>query len=423
MIERVLQSIEDTREELLSFAKEMITFETPNPPAHNTKEIQQWLEERLQCIGMETKLIDLYPEEPLLVGVKKGESGKRTLVFNGHVDVAQVNPDENWEFAPFKPHSDEQYLYGRGATDMKAGLAAAFWAIKSLSDLGVPMQQSVMFQSVIGEEAGEHGTKTLLDNGFRGDFAIIAEPSDMKIGGQGGVVTMWVTIRSPKTFHDGLRSRLIHAGGGIDGASAIEKMAKIVAGMQELERYWAVTKRYPGLTPGANTINPAVIKGGRHPAFIADECALWYTIHYLPNERLETIKEEIISYIRDLCQSDPWLRNNQPAIDFGGTSMFRDKGEIFPASEVQEDNQDVRALLETFRSTLNREPEIMIWPSVSDSGWFAEYGVPVVICGPGMLEQAHAINEKIEISQIVDAAKLYAAYLYKFCVEAADNGF
>ncbi|MBN1835631.1 MAG: acetylornithine deacetylase [Spirochaetales bacterium] len=417
MIDRILQRIDETQDELLEFAKQMIAFETPDPPAHNTQEIQRWLGDQLQGIGMKTELIELYPGEPLLVGVKEGKRSKRTLVFNGHVDVAQVNPDENWEFAPFEPHSDERYLYGRGAADMKSGLAAAFWAIKSVADLGIALGQSVMYQSVIGEEAGEHGTKTLLEKGFRGDFAIVPEPSELKVGGQGGVVTMWITIRSPKTFHDGLRSRLIHAGGGIEGASAIEKMVKIVVGMQELERHWAVTKQYPGMAPGANTINPAVIKGGRHPAFIADECALWYTIHYLPNERLEPIKEEIISYVRDLCQADPWLRNHQPVIDFGGTSMFRDKGEIFPASEVQESNPHVGALFETFRATLGREAETGVWPSVSDAGWFAEYGVPVVICGPGMLEEAHAINEKIEISQILDAAKLYAAYLYRFCGE------
>jgi len=418
MIQALLKRVDDSRDELVGFAKELIAFQTSNPPAHNTQEVQRWLAGRLQGIGMKTELIDLYPGEPLLVGVKDGRSGKRTLVFNGHVDVAQVNPEERWEFPPFEPRADGRYLYGRGAADMKAGMAAAFWAIKTVTEMGVALEQSVMYQSVIGEEAGEHGTKTLLEKGYRGDFAIVAEPSELKVGGQGGVVTMWITIRSPKTFHDGLRSRLIHAGGGIEGASAIEKMTKIIAGMQELERHWAVTRRYPGMAPGANTINPAVIKGGRHPAFIADECALWYTIHYLPNERLESIKEEIISYIRDLCQADPWLRDNQPAIDFGGTSMFRDKGEIFPASEVQDSNPDVRALLDSFRSTLGREPETTVWPSVSDSGWFSEYGVPVVICGPGMLEEAHAINEKIEVSQIVDAAKLYAAYLYRFCGEA-----
>jgi acetylornithine deacetylase len=280
---------------------------------------------------------------------------------------------------------------------------------------GIKLKNNLMFQSVIGEEAGEHGTKTLLEKGYKGDFAIVPEPTELKVCGQGGVVTMWVTVKSPQTFHDGVRSRMIHAGGGIDGANAIEKMFKILSGMQELERHWAVMKSYPGLSPGANTINPAVVKGGRHPAFVADECALWFTIHYLPNEKMEDVKKEVVSYIDALADADPWLKKNRPEVTFGGTSMFRDQGEIFPASEVDGDNSDVQRFLFTFESVLGKKPETIIWPSVSDSGWFAEYGVPVVICGPGRLEDAHAINEKVEIDQVIEAAKLYASFIVEFC--------
>ncbi len=415
MLEKILQAVEDSSDQMLAFAGELIGFATPDPPAHNTAEVQKWLAERLRRIGLKTEMFDLYPDEPLLVGVKPGKRGRRTLVFNGHVDVAQVNPEEKWDFEPFTARTDSRYLYGRGSADMKGGMAAAYWAIKTLVELGVQLEDSLMFQSVIGEEAGEHGTKTLLEKGFRGDFAIIPEPSELMIGGQGGVVTMWVIVRSPKTYHDGLRSRMIHAGGGIEAASAIEKMVHILQGMQVLERHWAVTRSYPGLSPGANTINPAVIKGGRHPAFIADECSLWYTIHYLPNERLEAVKAEVLSHLQALCQADPWLRKNPPEIIFGGSSMFRDRGEIFPASEVKLEDPQVQLLGRTFRKVLGREPQSMVWPSVSDAGWFAEAGVPVVICGPGRLEEAHAINEKIEISQLVEAAKLYTAFSYAYC--------
>ncbi len=415
MLGEIQKKNDRSRDKILEFAKEMISFKTPNPPAHNTKEIQRWMEDELKKIGMKTAMHDLYPDEPLVVGMTEGKGGDRTLIFNGHVDVAQINPDEKWDFEPFSAWWNDRYLFGRGADDMKGGLAAVFWAIKTVLESGIELKHRIMFQSVVGEEAGELGTKTLLEKGYRGDFAIIPEPTGLKICGQGGVVTLWVIIRSPETYHDGIRSRLIHAGGGIDGASAIEKMYKILLGMQELERYWAVTKSYPGLSPGANTINPAVIKGGRHPAFIADECSMWFTIHYLPDERLEDVKEEILSYITDLTNADPWLKKNRPELIFGGTSMFRDRGEIFPASEVKRENRDALLFFSTFKEALGREADSIVWPSVSDSGWFAEYGVPVVICGPGSLKDAHAINEKIEIDQIMEASKLYAAFILEFC--------
>ena len=81
--------------------------------------------------------------------------------------------------------------------------------------------------------------------------------------GQGGVITGWITVKSKNTIHDGARSQTIHAG-GLFGASAIEN-DKIIHALNELEQHWAVMKHSPGMPPGANTINPAVIEGGRHP--------------------------------------------------------------------------------------------------------------------------------------------------------------
>lgn len=98
----------------------------------------------------------------------------------------------------------------------------------------------------------------------KADFAIVVDTSDLQVQGQGGVITGWITIKSEGTHHDALRRNMVHAGGGLHGASAIEKMMKIIEGLQELERHWAVTKSYPGCPPGSNTINPAVIEGGRH---------------------------------------------------------------------------------------------------------------------------------------------------------------
>ena len=76
-------------------------------------------------------------------------------------------------------------------------------------------------------------------------------------------------------------------------------MVKIIEGLQDLERHWAVTKSYPGFLPGTNAINPAVIEGGRHAAFIADECRLWITVHYYPNETHEEVIKEMKTISRE----------------------------------------------------------------------------------------------------------------------------
>ena len=195
---------------------------------------------------------------------------------------------------------------------MKGGIAAALTAIKILKELGITLQGDLQFQTVIGEEVGEAGTLDCTERGYTADYAVVVDTSDLHIQGQGGVITGWITVQSKETYHDGLRSKMIHAGGGIKGASAIEKMMKIIAGLQELERHWAVTKRYEGFEPGINTINPAVIEGGRHAAFIADRCALWITVHFYPNEDFEDVVKEIEQHIQAVAAADPWLQG-EPA--------------------------------------------------------------------------------------------------------------
>lgn len=410
----ILAEVDERKDELLKLAAKLISFKTPNPPAKNTLPAQKWLAAEMKKIGMSVKMVDIYPEEPSLVGILKGGRGGKTLAFNGHIDVAEVKEWEKWNFEPFRGKYDDKYLYGRGATDMKGGLASALFAAKLIAEGGIKLKNNLMIQSVIGEEAGEPGTRKLLENGYKCDFVVIPEPNSLEVQGQGGAITLWVKIKSPQVFHDAVRHKMIHAGGGVEGANTIEKMCKIVESMQELERHWAVTKKYPGITPGANTINPAVIEGGRNPVFIPDECKIWYTIHLLPNEGVEDVQKEITDHIMKAAQSDVWLRKHPPELTWGGESLVRDKGEVFPSADVNENDPNVRLLLQTHEEVFGRRPKVSIWPSVSDAGWFSKFGIPSVICGPGKIENAHIVNEKISVKELMDAAKLYACFIINF---------
>ncbi|MEM2878709.1 MAG: acetylornithine deacetylase [Candidatus Hadarchaeales archaeon] len=409
---RILNEVDERKDELLKFAARLISFKTPNPPAKNTLPAQKWIASEMKRIGMEVEMVDVYPGETDAVGTLRGKRGGKTIAFNGHIDVAEVKKDEKWDFDPFRGTYDERYLYGRGSTDMKGGFASAFFAVKLFLEKAAP-KHGLMIQSVIGEEAGEPGTKRLLEKGYRCDFAIIPEPNSLEVQEQGGVITFWIKIKSPKTYHDAVRHKMIHAGGGVYAANTIEKMCKIMEGMQELERHWAVMKRYPRMTPGANTINPSVIEGGRNPIFIPDECRIWYTAHLLPNEDVDDVKREITKHVMNIAKSDVWLRNNPPEITWGGESLVRERGEVFPSSHVDEKNPYVKMLLETREKVLRKRSETSVWPSVSDAGWFHKFGIPSVICGPGRIEDAHMINEKITVDELLSAAKLYLAYLLR----------
>lgn len=417
LTQKISDEVEARKDELLTLLTKLVSFPTVSPPARNTNEVQEFIKEYLEEMGFTTDKWDVYPGDPNVVGTLKGEESNHynSLIVNGHVDVAEVGDDKEWEQSPFTAYVKDSYIYGRGVADMKGGIAASLFAIKLLKEMGIRLKGDLQFQSVIGEEVGEAGTLDCTERGYTADYAVVVDTSDLHIQGQGGVITGWITIQSKETFHDGIRRKLIHAGGGMKGASAIEKMMKIISGLQELERHWAVTKSYEGFEPGINTINPAVIEGGRHAAFVADRCALWVTVHFYPDEDFEAVIKEIEDHINAVAAADPWLRENPPQFTWGGKSMIVDRGEIFPSLEINPNHPGTQLLTNSYKTVLSQKPAVGMSSTVTDAGWLGRAGIPTVIFGPGKLEDAHAVNEKVDIRQLLDFTKVLAAFIAGWC--------
>lgn len=410
----VLAAVGERRQELFDLLARLVRFETPAPPARNTAGVQDFLAGELRALGFDIDMWDVHPGDPNVVGTLKGSdsAARRSLIINGHVDVAEVSPDEPWETGPFSPFIRDGRIFGRGVADMKGGIAGALFAVKLLREAGLPLGGDLIFQTVIGEEVGEAGTLQCCRRGYTADFAVVVDTTDLAIQGQGGVITGWITVKSPQTFHDGTRRDMIHAGGGLKGASAIEKMMKIIAGLNDLERHWAVTKSYPGCPLGSTTINPAVIEGGRHAAFIADECRLWVTVHYYPNEHHDDIVREIETHLMAVAAADPWLRDNPPSFRWGGTSMIIDRGEVFPALEVDPAHPAVKLLGADHAAVLGAAAPVTVSPSVTDGGWMGDAGIPAAIYGPGELSQAHSVNESLSLDQLVDYTQVMVRFIH-----------
>jgi acetylornithine deacetylase/succinyl-diaminopimelate desuccinylase family protein len=423
-ITRLQQEAEERQGELIDLLSKLVAYPTVSPPARNTLEAQRFVAEQLKAGGFDTELWEVYPGDPNVTGVRPGTQREayRSLLLNGHMDVAEVGDDAQWRHDPFKLTLEHGRAYGRGTADMKGGLAALLFAIRLLTESGFELKGDLLFQSVIGEEAGEAGTRACTERGCAADFAIVADTSHSEIQGQGGVITGWVTVQSPVTYHDGLRARMIHAGGGIKGASAIEKMVKLIEGLQELERHWAVTKSYPGFPPGSNTINPAVIEGGRHAAFIADQCALWITVHFYPDEDYETVAAEIESHLLKVAEADPWLREHPPTFRWGGRSMLEERGEIFPSLTLDEDGAGLKSLAAAHAALHGAAPTVGMSATVTDAGWLGRIGIPTVIYGPGELRHAHAVDESIELRELIDYVKVMIAFIADWCNQEKSEG-
>ncbi len=414
--ENILKTVKGMEDEIVNTLKALIRFETPCPPGRNTVPAQNWIARRLKERGFVVDVFDVFPQEPDVVGVLKGVGGGKSIILNGHIDVAEVRPDEPWKHRPFDPVVEGGKIFGRGAFDMKGGMAAMLMAVEAIQRAGYKLRGELTLESVIGEEAGEPGTQRCLERGYRADFALIPEPFGDVVIGQGGVITLWITVKSPITLHDGTRVYWLHAGGGMEGASAIEKMVKIITALQELERHWAVRKRHPLLPPGMTTINPAVIEGGRHPAFIADECRLWCTIHMLPTEDYKQVIDEVEDYIRRVAEADLWLRRYPPTFRWGGESLVKDKGEVFPGFEVDPQHRGVQTLIAVHEAVTGKKPKVSMSPTVGDAGWFHRAGIPCVYYGPGgSLSQAHAVDEFVELEEVFRATATLSLMLLAWC--------
>lgn len=417
-LQEAIDSIDNRKEEMFALLQELIAYPTVSPPARNSNGAQTFLANELQAMGFQLDRWEVYPGDDNVVGRLPGTASNaaNSLIINGHMDVAEVGDDSGWTYPPFAlTKGANGRLYGRGVSDMKGALAASLFAIKMLREHGIELKGDLLFQSVIGEEAGEAGTLVAIERGYTADYAVVVDSSDLHMQGQGGVITGWITIESPTTLHDGMRSKTIHAGGGVRGASAIEKMMKIIASLQDLERDWAVMKSYPGFSAGSNTINPAVIEGGRHAAFIADRCALWITVHFYPNETYEEIIREVEDHIHRAAAADLWLRDNPPTFRWGGRSMIEERGEIFPSLELDLEHPGLAMLRSAYEEQLMQEPMVDMSPSVTDVGWFAHAGIPAVLFGPGELKHAHTVDESIHPEQLVQFAQIMARFIAEWC--------
>lgn len=175
--------IADHSQDLVDLAAQLIAFPTVSPPGRNTAAAQAFVAEHLGALGARVQSFDVYPGDPDVVGTLSGSDPTRhpSLILNGHIDVAEVGEPAAWAWPPFQPRVADGRLFGRGASDMKGGLAAGLFALQALRACGVDLGGDLIFESVIGEEQGEAGTADCCARGYRADFAVCLDSSGKSV--------------------------------------------------------------------------------------------------------------------------------------------------------------------------------------------------------------------------------------------------
>lgn len=408
----VCDAIESRCSELFDLLATLIRFRTPNPPGGNEIEAQDWVEVQLRSLGLTIDRWDVLPGRPNVIGTLKGQGNGPTVSLNSHIDVCEDKLLEAWSSDPYDPVVVGGDMIGRGSSDMKCAMASFIFALKMLREHGIALNGNIEVHSVIGEEAGEPGARSAIERGFGGDFSIVGESaSGRSIVACIGVITARVTIESPETLHLVARKFTINAGGGKSGANCVEKMAlRIVPALTDLERQWAVFKTHALIPPGACNINVFRIEGGNNMAFLPGRCDAYITVTYLPNEKKEDIMREVEQHIQRAAALDDWLRLNPPRVEWNPAEYPIE----FAPCDIDVNSEPVLALRGAIQAA-GREPVLGGRGGITDAGWYYTAGIPAVVFGPGDVSQAHAVNERVHLDDLVAHCKATTLFLMRYC--------
>jgi acetylornithine deacetylase len=423
---QVCEHIARGEPELVELLRALIAFDTvthvPGAPARQEAALQRHVAERLARHGAEVTvgepddaLVAGHPMipagfsfagRPQLAGRFAGMGGGRRLLLCGHVDVVDVEPREAWSVDPFDAVVRDGAVWGRGACDMKGGVACMILAAEALAELRVPLAGDLVVNTVTEEESTGAGglvsARTL-----RADAAIVPEPSALAV---------WVACRGSllpgivvegRAGHAGIAPRHPDDGGAVN---AIEKAAYLVEAIRRLREDWALRPRHPYLSPA--DVVPTMIAGGEwavsHPA----RCRLDCHIEYLPDQADERgagsrVEREFEAWIARAAAADPWLRDHPPRIE------WQDGG--WPPAEVSPAEPVVEVLLGAQRG-LGRRARLGGLDNWHDGATLiVEAGIPAVCYGPGDIGLAHGADEHVPIAELVACAQGIALAAIRFC--------
>ena len=374
-----------SEDEVVEMCRDLVRAPSENPPG-NEEAVASVAEKWLGSLDLASEFVAPLPGR--VSTVSGWGSGRRTLLFNGHYDVVPALDADNWPHPPYAGVVEDGKLYGRGSVDMKAGISACLAAVSALQRAGLRPNGRLLMHFVADEEAlGTHGARYLVDNGYCDGVteAIVGEPSGMHlVTSERGAV--WLRVATEGVSAHGSTPQL--------GVNAISHMAKIVDAISGM-RFRKLHE-----TLGAPTANVGTINGGSKVNMVADRCEIEIDRRTIPGETTEEVVGEIEELIAALDVPD--LRARVEVIDGA------------EASQTPE-GATVVALLAEGRDVFGVEGSEIGYAGATDARFLINQGrIPTVIFGPGDLLQAHTTGEHIEISQLVDAARIYAYTFARF---------
>jgi len=337
---------------------------------------------------------------PIVLG-RLGRPGGRRIVLVGHVDVVPVGDLATWTHDPWAAERDGDRLYGRGAVDMKGGVASILGAIHALrrADLEARLGGEILFASVPSEEDGGQGMLAAIRAGVTGDMAVITEPTGLDVViAHAGAITFRLTVPG----------RAAHASVRREGVSALDNLQTLVRALRADEAARNGAETDPLMTvhglPYATIIGK--VSGGEWASTVIDRIVADGRYGVKLGQSWRDAERDLQRCIDDANESDPFLRDHPATVELVGGR--------FSSSRVPADHPLPVGLASVAGPMLGREIVFQGEPYGADMRLLVnEGGTPTVIFGPGDKLVAHSADEWVSVDEVVACARTLAAWLVR----------
>ncbi|MGJ4943839.1 M20 family metallopeptidase [Bradyrhizobium sp. HKCCYLS1011] len=369
------------------------------------KQLATFMAERMREIGLEADLAPFGSDGRVnAVGRWKGTGGGRSVLFNGHVDTNPVT--EGWTVDPWAGKVDDRFIYGIGVSNMKAGDAAYFCAVKTLIDAGVKLRGDVILTYVVGELQGGVGTYSLIEQGLRADYFINSEPTDLKAMTMHAAAFMFIIELVGNTRHLSKREQAV---------DAIAAACDLIPRLNAMKFSGARSPAHEQI----NRVHVGVVHGAlgrelhewRTPQ-VADFVRIKGSGRYAPGQTE-------VGAIADIRRELDALQSRFPGLKAEIMSEDRAGVPTMPPFEVAPESPIVKAINNAYHAVRGEaQPTGPVAPSCfygTDAGHLHVYGrMEGIVCGPGGRYNTMP-DERVDIPDFLDMIRIYMLTILEIC--------
>jgi acetylornithine deacetylase len=376
-------------EPVIALLRNLVAINSVNPSlvpgAAGEGEIAAAVAASMRQIGMDVEVDEVAPGRPNVVGVLEGRSAGRSLMLCGHTDTVGVDGMA----APFDPVERNGRLYGRGAQDMKSGVAAMIDAARLVARTGLRAGR-LLVAAVVDEEYASIGADALVAR-WRADGAVVTEPTDLEVAvAHKGFA--WCEVET--------RGRAAHGSRPREGRDAIVRMGRVLQALEALDR--DLQAREPHALMGTASLHASIIAGGRELSSYPDRCVLQYERRTIAGETVAMVEQEMADLIGTLHAGDP---------DFEATARMT---VTRPAYEIARDHALPQALARAATRVCGATVPFSAMTFWTDAAALGSAGIPSVLFGPGGAG-LHGPEEYVNVADVLRCRDSLALLVEEWC--------